>query len=333
MAKLGDALTALVRQVRFDKLGPLLDRGASGDGAKPAATAATPAPVDPVGAKQANAGATSDALHTNVRTHDVPPGPTSPSPAPAPASVQTRLSVDAARITALLGETPAAAPKQRLPVAALDVATQSPEQVARALVRSLATSGLFYESHLQEWVEGQRPLDALRAEPQQRFVATLMRAAGAPPAGNAEASAPASGGTSVPASATAATNAATAPLPEALAAIVREQLDALDFRRVHWQGEVWPQQPAELEIAEEDARRRAGEAAPSQRGWATTLRLRLPKLGDVEARILLDGDSFAVNVRADAKSLPALQSGRTAFAAALNEAGIRLRTVELSGHE
>lgn len=337
MAKLGDALTALVRQVRFDKLDPLLDRGASVDGAKPFAASTTNAPVNPVGAKQANTGTTPDALRPNTATRasTTPSGPAAQPPAQVPASVQTRLSADAALITALLGEAPAVAPKQGLPVMGLDAATQPPEQVARALVRSLATSGLFYESHLQEWVEGQRPLDSLRAEPQQRFVAMLMRAGGAPSTETAEANAPASSGATASASAAApaATTATATPLPEALAALVREQLDALDFRRVHWQGEVWAQQQAELEIAEDDARRRDGEAASSQRGWATTLRLQLPHLGEVEARILLDGDSFAVNVRADAESLPALQSGRADFAAALNDAGIRLRTVEVSEHE
>lgn len=327
MAKLGDALTALVRQVRFDKLDPLLNHTTGTSKATPL----THAPVAPVGAKQADAGVTADVTRAGVRPPaTAAPQSTTTAVPQAPVSAQTRLSNDAALIAALLGNAPASTARTPLPVAALDVSAEAPEHVARALVRSVATSGLFYESHLHEWVEGRRPLESLHAEPQQRLAALPLRAT-AMPADSVEAgTAPSSTPTTLNAANTGST-AAAAPLPESLAALVREQLDTLDFRRVHWQGEVWPQQQAELEITEEDTRREAEDEAP--RTWATTLRLDLPHLGAVEARVLLDGDNFQISVRADAQALPALESGRAAFADALDEAGIRLRHVEVRPHE
>ncbi|WP_421956646.1 flagellar hook-length control protein FliK [Polaromonas sp.] len=82
----------------------------------------------------------------------------------------TTLSVAARAISAILGATPdrvagvrGAAPVWPAPAAPL------PVQLAGALARVVATSGLFYESHLQQLATGTRPLALLAQEPQARL--------------------------------------------------------------------------------------------------------------------------------------------------------------------
>lgn len=68
----------------------------------------------------------------------------------------------------------------------------APAQLASAMKDTLAFSGLFYESHLGKWVNGEHPLLALMAEPQaknsdlQRVFAALRAAAAAIPSGDAK---------------------------------------------------------------------------------------------------------------------------------------------------
>ncbi|MGT0192840.1 flagellar hook-length control protein FliK [Burkholderia pyrrocinia] len=87
-----------------------------------------------------------------------------PARAPAasdPAAASSTPSSAAASSAAAARET--AAP---LPVAALRA----------ALAQAVSESGLFYESHLAQWLAGQRPLAALMREPQARLTAALAPA-------------------------------------------------------------------------------------------------------------------------------------------------------------
>jgi len=61
----------------------------------------------------------------------------------------------------------------RAAAAALPVAT-----LRAALAQAVGESGLFYESHLAQWLAGQRPLAALMREPQARLTAVQGPAAG-----------------------------------------------------------------------------------------------------------------------------------------------------------
>ncbi|MDN7492260.1 MULTISPECIES: flagellar hook-length control protein FliK [unclassified Burkholderia] len=58
-----------------------------------------------------------------------------------------------------------------------DAAATLPVAALRAaLVQAVSESGLFYESHLAQWLAGQRPLAALMREPQARLAAALAPA-------------------------------------------------------------------------------------------------------------------------------------------------------------
>lgn len=96
--------------------------------------------------------------------------PSLPLPAAAPAAAQTEaatLSVTGKLLAALLQAAPSAARVSPSPPM-LDKPSAEPLVIASAIRDGIAHSGLFYESHLAEWVTGQRELDALRQEPQAR---------------------------------------------------------------------------------------------------------------------------------------------------------------------
>jgi transposase len=117
-------------------------------------------------------------------------------------------------------------------------------------------------------------------------------------------------------------------MPEILHPVVREQLDALDFQRVLWQGEVWPRQHAELEIREEARAREQEQAGESV--WHSTLNIDLPGLGPVTAQIMLSPEGAHINMRANASAIAALRANGAEFQAAMRDAGISLRQLDMN---
>jgi flagellar hook-length control protein FliK len=107
--------------------------------------------------------------------------------------------------------------------------------------------------------------------------------------------------------------------------VVRQQLEALSGHQIAWQGPIWPGQMLDWEI-EDPPRDPATPESTESQTWNTTLRLTLPQLGTVTARLQIDGSGVAVNLRAiEHPSAQALQSGLPELAQALELAGIPLR--------
>ncbi len=90
-------------------------------------------------------------------------------------AVQAKLSNTAQ----LLGDLqqPGAAPQSVRGAAPVWQAAQAPDApgLARALAQSVKTSGLFYESHLAAWVQGQASIPELLAEPQGQLSPRLLQ--------------------------------------------------------------------------------------------------------------------------------------------------------------
>lgn len=207
------------------------------------------------------------------------------------------------------------------------------QTLAPLLKNAVAESGVFYEAHQAQWLTGKRPLTDLLREPQGRLSPALSR----PGAEANAAAAPASGGTllvrtadgeiarqAVPAAAADATSPGNG-LPPDVAPVVRQQLEALSSHQIAWQGQIWPGQTMEWEI-EDPPRDPAAEETPEAQTWNTTLRLTLPELGTLTARLKLDGSGVALDLRAaDEASIDALQVGLPALAQALEAAGVPLR--------
>lgn len=185
--------------------------------------------------------------------------------------------------------------------------------IAQALQGALETSGLFYESHLADWVGGQRSLDAIRSEPQAQLHSL---AATSDAASNAM---PDNGITNV----------------AALNSIVNAQLDVIDNGQLRWQGELWPGMPAEIWLQRDmhdsdgtDARQRNGQDAdePDGRRWQAKLVTTLPALGKISTRFTLQGERLDLMLSSpDTATAGALKAAAPQLAGSLQATGLTLQ--------
>lgn len=113
-------------------------------------------------------------------------------------------------------------------------------------------------------------------------------------------------------------------IPERLMPVVHQQLDALATQQYVWQGQAWPGQNFEWWI--EDPQHEGEHAGDEpENAWNTTLRLTLPRLGGVEARLHLTPAGVALRLVADDRAtLQTLDGGAAALASALEAANLKL---------
>lgn len=180
-----------------------------------------------------------------------------------------------------------------------NLATGAPsaKTLGQALRAALQTSGLFYESHLTDMVFGRSNPSQLQQEPQARLTRSGVptdadtarpRAesqAGGGRAGDANA---APGNTNAPAPGTPVSG-----IHQDLTLLVRQQLDVLANQALTWQGEAWPGTPMEWEVERDPY---GGDPESAVSTWATRLKLDLPRLGLVDARLNLAGDQIVLQL-------------------------------------
>lgn len=176
-----------------------------------------------------------------------------------------------------------------------DSAPTDAGKLATALRKAVQETGIFYESHLATWLEGQTTLEELRQEP--KALLGRQHEDG---------------------------DALSAPL----AALVRRQLDALETRSIDWRGTLWPGQPGELGIREDGH----NPADPATRTWSTRIRLSLPQLGDIDARISLSGNRVRLDMDAPAATAGRLQAGGAQLREALAARGLAAERLEVSSN-
>ncbi|MDR2261043.1 MAG: flagellar hook-length control protein FliK [Azoarcus sp.] len=114
------------------------------------------------------------------------------------------------------------------------------------------------------------------------------------------------------------------PVAERLLPIVHQQLEALASQQYLWHGMAWPGQAFEwiIEDAHGEGRDEGGDGGE---GWNTTLRLTLPRLGGVEARVHLSAGGVALRLYVDDEAAAAaLAARRDELAGALAAAGAPL---------
>ncbi|MGW9062830.1 flagellar hook-length control protein FliK [Achromobacter animicus] len=184
--------------------------------------------------------------------------------------------------------------------ASLAAGGPSARALGQALRTALQTSGLFYESHLTDMVFGRKNPATLENEPQARMsrdtaahASTQARsrgeAAGASRSG-AGADAPSASGTS---SSSSTPGAPITGIHQDLTVLVRQQLDVLANQTLNWQGEAWPGTPMEWEVERDPYGEDRESAVPT---WATRVKLDLPRLGLVDARLNLAGDQIVLQL-------------------------------------
>ena len=254
------------------------------------------------------------------------PAPAARLAAGAGGAAVTTLSETARFITTLLN--PLAQPPAQLPVAGA-VRPSAPllpgppadtTAVAARLSHALAASGMFYESHQAQWVAGERSLAQLMQEPQAR-VSPLP-----PEPVRAEIR-----GGDIAQAAPAPARPVEAPVHPALLTIVKEQLQTLSGLQLAWQGPVWPGQNMQWEIAEEPRRGGPGEAPGA---WRTRLKLKLPRLGDVSATLIIGAAGIDISLAAGkAGTADAMTAASGHLRSALSKAGLRPASLTIARAE
>ncbi len=214
--------------------------------------------------------------------------------------------------------------------------TELAGQLAGALARTFSGSGLFYESHQAQWVAGERSLDSLRQEPQGRLpplpavTAGALDAARMATAGVREPTAPTQPMSALPQG----SSPLAGVVDPASASLVQQQLATLDAGSAGWTGLVLPGMPARIAVQERP--RPSGEetdAAPEAAAdWSTTVSVTLPRLGTIDARLLLRGDRVMLSVAAgEGSGADELAAARQQLLDALAAAGLRVDALQVEG--
>jgi len=188
------------------------------------------------------------------------------------------------------------------------------DKLAQKLSETISKSGLFYESHVTEWVKGERPLADLMREPQMQHMQQLQRLA--QQSGEALARV-GPGGADLTA-----------------AQMVNQQLHTQEQGRVQWHGEAWPGQPMQWEIKrdERDGQRQPDEQAESQEQiWRSGVRFRLPMLGQVAATVTMIGEQVHVQLHTDSDdTADTLRAYAGQFETAMAAAGATLSSLAIA---
>lgn len=140
---------------------------------------------------------------------------------------------------------------------------------AQALQHTLQHSGLFYESHLEQFIAGRYNQHELKLEPQNRALALTT-----------EPSSPANDGD--------------LRQPDSSALLVRQQLETLGNQTVTWQGQAWPECDMQWEIKRHPEHE--PNPSPEAEHWSSQLILQLPKLGEVRIKLQLNQRQLLIDL-------------------------------------
>jgi hypothetical protein len=247
----------------------------------------------------------------------------------------------------------------RIPLV-LSPSAMEPKQVAAALQNALSASGLFYESHLHDWISGTRPAAELAREPQAQLssslkppqpstaqdatnvdlvrlaanmkeigdgahkLLSLIREAQVQPANTA----------AIDADVIAPTQSALPMVEPEAARLINLQLNALEHQMVRWQGQLWPGMPMEWEVQEDKSKGGGSQPDAPPATWSSTVRFELPHLGGVSATIRLIGDRVYVQVTTQTEdSATTVRAFGGMLADALEAAGTPLDSLSVKQHE
>lgn len=231
----------------------------------------------------------------------------------------------------LTGSRDGKAPAAALPLNGNRPIAAAPPSNGQALVpllkQALIQSGMFYEAHQAEWVEGRYSKAQLLQEPQGKLAPASTAAQGAPATAGAPLPSPASA-TSQSAQAAAPSQAAQPVAPQAQA-LVQQQLEAFASQNFSWQGQIWPGQQLDWEIEKQADGRASDDDSPGEK-WQTRLRLTLPRLGEVDARLHIEGQQLTLTVIAgDAQTRALLRREAANLHSQLEQAGLDLASLAI----
>src|SRR5471032_1604918 len=180
-------------------------------------------------------------------------------------------------------------------------------QLAKVLQETVSQSGLFYESHVSDWIKGELSLPDLTREPQMQ---RMLEAATAAPR-------PADAGPDLGA-----------------AQMVNLQLHTQEQARVQWNGQAWPGQHMQWDIRREQ--RQGGRGGDAEQGepeqiWRSGVRFRFQMLGEVSAAVTIVGDQVHIQVLTDSDGAAAtLRSYAGELESAMAAAGAPLSSLAIA---
>ncbi|HEY0847474.1 MAG TPA: flagellar hook-length control protein FliK [Noviherbaspirillum sp.] len=280
--------------------------------------------------------------------------------APATISTTARLIDHLLQAAAQEGDTPTVIARAPL---LPSTAPADPKQISTALQNAITSSGLFYESHLHDWISGSRPRAELLQEPQAQLPRSSPSTAPHTPSESAHADlarlahnmrelgegtqkliglvreaqvqvqAAGTGLHLTDAELITGPQAALPTLEPEAARLIGLQLNTLENEAIRWQGQLWPGQTMEWEISE-DKPEGGSHDAQQEPAWTSTVRFELPHLGDVSATVRLVGDRVHIQVQtaSDDTASTVRQYGGL-LADALEAAGAPLDSLTVKQHE
>ena len=279
-------------------------------------------------------------------------------------SSETSLSSTAHLITTLLQTPKNAATPLTAAAPVVPQPTISPNELAAALKTSLAQSGLFYEAHLSQWIQGQRTLASIQQEPQASQTQQLVAQSNVPASNSANTQqstqnpsfaqttgstsnsqpaltnlststsantpintpANASANVSANASANDIQNSNTNPV---LTQLVQHQLQTLENGQILWQGQVWPGQTMQWQIENDQSPSPQGSAQESA-GWKSQMLLDMPMLGQMNIQIGIVGKQVRIAIHTDSSQACAtLSSQQATLLTQLNTVGLKLDHLQI----
>ena len=207
-------------------------------------------------------------------------------------------------------------------------------QVSETLRRGVRESGMFYESHLARWFSGDYSLEDIFKEPQGALSPFKQSAIAAKPAidgGKENILSGLAKNISMSAMETAFKKAGDARdsdrgIDERCLPLVRDQLETLRSGQLILRGEFFAGQPFEWRVSEREAGHKSADAG--ERDWNTTIKVNLPRLGAVTAKLSLNSNKVAIDLQTDnPASCAVFDQGRELLAEQLQAAGLEPGTI------
>lgn len=171
------------------------------------------------------------------------------------------------------------------------VTTLNPDtkELANQLHKAIENSGVFYESHLKQWNDGGRSIDQIHQEPQNLI-----------------------------------------NHPDLANTMIPMQLGILENKNLMWFGPIWPDQDMEWDVSKEQNPHTEDTAIDGEKKpvWLTSIKLALPHLGQITARIRLQGDLAKLDISTDNTEISSnLKAHSEELANSLASAGITLESI------
>lgn len=172
--------------------------------------------------------------------------------------------------------------------------------LARQVSAAVENSGLFYESHLQQWANGQRSTDQIAREPQARFGQDqVISEKGLNPAA-----------------------------VEQSVKLVSAQLAALDSNRISLALSGLLGQPVQIDIEpdneEHSDKETTTEGEDPPRPWVARLKLDMAHLGELHVRVRMVGSQCDVQISGPEHSKKAVDPHWQQFRQAMDDQGLKL---------